>query len=122
MGRSGVSGLSNPDNLFSFELLARSFEPPITFGVPYGIEPRVAAESLSIRCFVYRQVVSSLPTLLRLALPKLFDDKERNVYRLNSTSYQTFHKSKSVTVNKPEVFQIKSQSQSFFHSGLGRLS
>ena len=58
------------------------------------------------------EFVPSPFTLLRLALPKLFDDKERNVDRLNPKLYQTLHKSESFTVNKPKVFQIKGESQS----------
>ena len=61
-------------------------------------------------------------TLRSLAPPKLFDYKERNSHRSNSPIDQTLDKRKSVTVDEANLFQVKSELDSFFQCQLSGLA
>jgi hypothetical protein len=52
------------------------------------------------------------------ALPKLFGHKEWSVYLSNSAAYQTFDNRKSLTVDKGNVFQIKTKPYFFLQHRL----
>ena len=69
-----------------------------------------------------RKLASCSITLRRLAPPKLFDYKERDFHRSNSPIDQTLDKRKSFTVDEANVFQVKSELDSFLQCQLGGLA
>jgi len=99
--------------------------PVFGFRAPAQAVGHPTKEQPMSKLMVARSLIGYLScsiTLRRLAPPKLFDYKERDFHRSNSPIDQTLDKRKSFTVDEANVFQVKSELDSFLQCQLGGLA